>query len=199
MKKKKLIALTLCMALIVGIFAVGCSGEGSSQDDENQQVQEAGKDGSGALGAFSAQTLDGQTFTQEDLAEKDVTAINFWALTCGPCIVEIPDIAAFAKTLPAHAQVITVCLDGSMDVERAKEVLKDSGYEGITLISGDEGFQNICAQIQYTPTTMIVDKEGKLMGEEIIGRQEDLAGVYMDAMNKALKAMGKAELGNGQN
>lgn len=199
MKKKRRVALTLCMVLIVGMFAVGCSRVGSSQADENQQVQGAGEDESGVLGAFSAQTLEGQPFTQEDLAEKDVTAINFWALTCGPCIVEMPDIAAFAKTLPAHAQVITVCLDGGMDAERAKEVLKDSGYEGITLISGDEGFQNMCAQIQYTPTTMIVDKEGRLMGEEIIGRQEDLASVYTDAMNKALKAMGKAELGNGQN
>ncbi len=199
MKHKKKIAFLLCAVLIAGIFVTGCSGEDSSQTGGGQQAQGAGQAGKGNLGEFSARTLDGQIFTQEDFAKKDVTLINFWALTCGPCIVEMPDIAAFAKSLPDHVQIITVCLDGGMDAESAKAVLKDAGYEGVTLVSGDQGFQNICGQIQYTPTTITVDKEGNLVGEEIIGRQEDLARTYTDAINQGLRSMGKAELENGKN
>lgn len=202
MKPKKKITLMLCTVLIAGMFAVGCSGGEPSQSSENQQAggaAQAGESGFGALKSFQARTLEGDVFTQEDLAEKDVTAINFWSLTCGPCIVEMPDIAAFAKSLPDCAGMITVCLDGSMDAESAKAILKDAGYEGITLVSGDGDFQNMCDAVQYTPTTIIVDQEGNAVGEAIIGGQEDLAGVYTDAMNKALKAMGKAELENGEN
>lgn len=196
MKPKNKITLMLCTVLIAGMFAVGCSGGEPSQSSESQQVEERGF---GALKSFQARTLEGDTFTQEDLAEKDVTAINFWSLTCGPCIVEMPDIAAFAKSLPDCAGMITVCLDGSMDAESAKAILKDAGYEGITLVSGDGDFQNMCDAVQYTPTTIIVDQEGNVVGEAIIGGREDLAGVYTDAMNKALKAMGKEELENGEN
>ena len=36
---------------------------------------------------------------------KDVTVINFWALSCGPCIVEMPDLAEFAGALPDNVQL----------------------------------------------------------------------------------------------
>ena len=37
---------------------------------------------------------------------------SFWSLRCGPCIREMPDIAAYAGELPDNVRIITVCLDG---------------------------------------------------------------------------------------
>ena len=106
--------------------------------------------------SFTAATLDGGSFSQEDIAAKDVTVINFWSLMCGPCVEEMPDLAAFAKVLPDNVQVVTVCLDGTGDEESAKGILSEAGYEGVTLLSGDGDFKGLCDNIQYTPTTVLV-------------------------------------------
>lgn len=73
--------------------------------------------------------------------------------------------------------------------------LSEAGYEGVTLLSGDGDFKGLCDNIQYTPTTVLVDAEGNLMGDAIIGGQEDLSGTFLTAVNAALKSSGKAEIG----
>ncbi|MDE7016471.1 MAG: TlpA family protein disulfide reductase [Lachnospiraceae bacterium] len=148
------------------------------------------------LESFTAKTLEEGTFTEDDLAQKDVTVMNFWATFCGPCIVEMPDIAEFAETLPDNVQIVTVCLDGESDLEGVADILDQAGYAGITLLSGDGDFEALCRQVMYTPTTIVVDKDGNMIGDAIIGGQTDLAKSYTDAINKALLSMGKAELGS---
>lgn len=205
MKNRAKMILALGMSLALAAAIMGCSGEKEPsgagagvdvdvQEDGGTQPEESGL---GTLQSFEAGTLDGGTFTQEDIAAKDVTIVNFWSLTCGPCIEEMPDIAEFAKTLPDNVQLITVCLDGSSNTENAKGILQEAGFEGVTLISGTGDIQKVCGNIQYTPTTIVVDKDGNIIGEEIIGKREDLADVYTDAVNYALKGMGKAEIGDG--
>lgn len=92
MKKKVMFALLLC-----ALLAAGCAGEPEpAQDTQTVQSGEGGEAAPvgtaselGSLKSFTAGTLDGGVFTQEDIAAKEVTVVNFWAMTCGPCIVEI--------------------------------------------------------------------------------------------------------------
>ena len=72
--------------------------------------------------------------------------------------------------------------------------MSEAGYEGVTLLSGDGDFKDICDNIQYTPTTVVVDAEGNLVADAIIGGQEDLSGTFLTAVNAALKANGQAEI-----
>ena len=148
-----------------------------------------------SLKTFTAQTLDGGTFAQEDIKSKDVTVMNFWTTSCGPCIAEMPDLAAFQKALPENVQLVTVCLDAIWGAEEsAKKILQDSAYEGITLVSGDGDFANICNNIQYTPTTIFIDAEGNMVGDAIIGGQPNLSESFLEAVNAVLKSGGKAEI-----
>lgn len=194
MKNRKRMILVWTISLILAMSAAGCSSGKEDSSGSGVGRQETGN----ALKSFEAETLDGDAFTQADLAEKDVTIINFWSVLCGPCIEEMPDIAEFEKTVPENIGVITVCLDGSIDTESVKNILKDAGYEGTTLLTGTGDFQKICENIQYTPTTIVVDKEGNIVGEEIIGRQKDLETTYTDAVNDVLRKMGKEEIGDGK-
>ncbi len=202
MKRKKIIEGLFIALLVVGLFTAGCSektsGSGSTQAGKEQtesgRSESSEDDGiQASLSSFEAVTLDGGSFTQEDLASKDVTLINFWALTCPPCIREMPEIAAFSDSLPDNIQVVTVCLDGNTDEEYTKSILDEAGFHGVTLIAGSGDFMDVIYEIQYTPTTILVDKDGNLVGDVIIGGQEDLAGTYTDAVNRVLKQMGKAE------
>lgn len=168
--------------------------EKTTEETTKETEVSAGEHKLGSLKSFKAMTLDGAVFTEENIAEKEVTVINFWALTCSPCIAEMPDLAVFADKLPDNVQVVTVCLDGANKTEEVKDVLKKAGYTETTLVAGDGDFLEVCRKIQYTPSTIVVDQKGNIIGDAIIGRQKDLEQVYTDAVNKALETMGKAEI-----
>lgn len=174
MKIKRIFSLLLAL-LIFSMTLAGCSsGEGA--------------------GSFSANTLDGGTFTQKDIADKDLTVINFWGTFCSPCIAEMPALAEFEKALPDNVQLITICIDAQGNEQTAKDLLSQAGYEGVTLTGGDDGFNKMLDDIQAVPTTIFVGPDGKQVGKEIVGGPEDLSGTYLAAINKALKASGKAEI-----
>ena len=214
MKNRTWIITILGIILSCSILLDGCSKEqNGSQPSDEQNVSQAsdvppseGKDSvpeasdeRGILQSFSAKTLDGGTFTNEDFAEKDVTIINFWATFCGPCLAEMPDIAEFEKSLPDNVQLITVCLDGEGDTDGVESILNDAGYEGITLLSGDGDFEQVCGEILYIPTTIFVDQNGNMLGDAIVGGQADLEETYKTAINNTLLSMGKAEIGDETN
>lgn len=191
MNWKKSSALLLAAALLLALLA-GCGGK--TAPEESQPSQDAPAEGAaalGSLGSFTAATLDGGTFTQDDIAAKDVTVMNFWSLTCPPCIAEMPELADFAKALPDNAAVVTVCLDGYGNEDAAREVLEKAGFEGVTLISGDGDLLDLANSLMYTPTTVFADSQGALVGEAVIGGQEDLNAVFLAAVNQVLEAGGK--------
>lgn len=114
MKNTKLFALLLCAVLTISMLATGCSGGKTlpASSDNPAQSESGGNTSTGtaaelgSMKSFTAATLDGGTFTQEDIAAKDVTVINFWSLMCGPCVAEMPDIAAFSKALPDNVRMV---------------------------------------------------------------------------------------------
>lgn len=166
--------------------------EGSTDADSGAFNGTASKLGS--LVEFSADRLDGGTFTQDDIQSKDVTVINFWSLTCGPCITEMPELAEFEKALPDNVQVVTVCFDAAWAQDETRELLEECSFEGVTLIAFAGDLFDVCTNIQYTPTTVFVDSEGNLVGDSIIGTQENLSEMYLEAINTVLRAGGKAEI-----
>ena len=203
MKHKRISLFLSVIILAIGLIAAGCSGEeppvSTGQLPENEQEETKGqvetkKQESGSLQSFTAVTLDGGTFTQEDIQGKDVTVINFWATYCGPCLSEMPDLAEFAGALPENVQVVTVCLDGAGDQETAERILSEAGYEGVTLLSGDGDFLTLCGSIRYVPTTVFVDGEGNLWGEVIIGGQTNLSEAFLKQVNALLQDRGKEEI-----
>ena len=200
MKYKKSVAMLLCAAA-AGLLITGCAKEPSQTPDISPAASSVvsssapdtpdSPDSSenlasqlGSLESFSAVTLEGGSFTQDDIAAKDATVINFWALTCRPCIAEMPDLAAFAGALPDNVQVITVCLDGAGNEETVQSVLDEA----------DGDLVDLAWNVIYTPTTVCADSEGKLIGKTIIGGQRDLEGTLLTAVNEVLKDGGKAEI-----
>lgn len=148
----------------------------------------------GSLKSFQAERLGGGKFTQEDFAKYDVTVVNFWSTLCGPCIDELPAIARLAEKLPGNVQIITVCLDTDTMPGEAENIIEKAGFKGITLTKGDGDFKTVYDEIEYTPTTIFVDKEGNTIGEAITSAPENLEDTYMQYINSTLKTLGKPEI-----
>ena len=200
-KIRKVTALAIGTILSFGLIFGGCSGkEDSSKDSQAGSDVEADVESDAELAKFVAKTLSGDSYTQDDLAEVDVTLFNFWATYCAPCIREMPEVAEFVKKLPDNVRIVTVCLDGQGNEEKAEELLAGAGFEGTTLIAGvtfeeDAGdFKTLCRNIMYTPTTLVIDADGNIVGDAIIGVQKDLEKTYTEAINGCLTLLGKEEI-----
>ena len=182
-----------------GQAQAGASGESEAQNGEAAagSIRQEPEYTFTNLNKFQAAALDGSEFTQDDFADRDVTVINFWALTCGPCIAEMPDLAELEKALPDNVQLITVCLDGGGSEELVEYVLEESGFEGITLVWGDGDLVTLSSELRYTPTTVFVDSEGNMAGDVVVGGKENLSEFYTQRINDILTGMGKAEISIG--
>ena len=147
------------------------------------------------LNSFTARTLDGGSFTAADLSGADLTVINIWSTTCGPCIREMPELAEFAAGLPDTVRVMTWCIDAeySPDAANIGQFLDDCGFHGITLTSGDGDMETFLEELQYTPTTVFLDSSGNLLSEPLIGAG-DIETQYTVQINAGLKKLGKETL-----
>ncbi|MCI8604851.1 MAG: TlpA family protein disulfide reductase [Ruminiclostridium sp.] len=190
-------------AVLISVILASCTARKSEESDYMGSIASSdsaqtdapeNKSGITSPNSFTAVTLDGGEYTADDFSEADVTVINIWSTTCGPCIREMPEIAEYEKTLPDNVKLITWCLDGAYDSEYTKELLSSLGYEGITLIGGDGDLEKMYFDIMYTPTTLFVDSDGNIVGEALIGSPEKLAETYTELINKTLKALGKEEM-----
>lgn len=143
------------------------------------------------LHTFEAKTLDGSSFSPEDFADADVTAINIWSTTCGPCVREMPELAEYAKTLPENLRIMTWCLDADVSTSSADiaQYLKECGFTGITLASGNGDLETLYQQLMYTPTTIFVDANGDLVAEPLIGAGS-IAARYSEQFDAALDSLG---------
>jgi thiol-disulfide isomerase/thioredoxin len=168
-------------AAIIFLLTAGCgNSDGPAQYD-----------GLTSLNSFTAATLDGNEFTEKNFSDYDVTIINVWSTTCGPCINEMPHLAEYQKNLDDNVQMITYCMDGSSKGDKAREILDGSGYEGITLIEGDKDLETFSDEIRYFPTTIFVDSKGNIIGEALIGAPSDFKKAYDVKLSNTFLLLGK--------
>ena len=126
--------------------------------------------------AFEGKDLDGNTVKSDELFSANaVTVVNFWFTTCNPCVGELGELDALNKELANKGGsligVNSFTLDGDEKaIAEAKEVLAKKGatYQNIYFGSdGDAGkfVENVFAY----PTTYVVDRNGNIVGEPIVG------------------------------
>ena len=197
MKIKTIILLPALFVL--ALFSASCSVTENIPDDNAAGSGSAAADRSSEndfpdICSFNATTLDGGEFSEADLEGYDLTMINIWQTSCGPCVREMPQLADLNTLLPENVQMITYCLDGGYFPEEAASILAKAGLEALCLTDSDGDMLDLINVVMYVPTTVFVDSGGRQIGEAQIGAPRNAADFYKDAINQALRQLGKDEM-----
>ena len=126
--------------------------------------------------SFEGKDLDGNEVKSDELFSANaVTVVNFWFTTCNPCVGELSELDALNKELAdkggALIGVNAFTLDGDETaISDAKDVLAKKGatYQNVYFDSSSAAGA-FTANIFAFPTTYVVDRNGNIVGEPIVG------------------------------
>ena len=157
-----------------------------SMEDKNMSMEE---DSSEKFPSFEGMDLEGNPVTSELFKENSVTVVNFWFSSCAPCIAELSELNALNEELKLKGGAViginadTIGGDESMIME-AKSILEKKGakYQNIYFPADSEAGK-LTYSITAFPTTVVVDRNGNIVGEAILG------GINNEAQMKALQAI----------
>lgn len=156
--------------------------EGKVMPDDSME-----DDSSEKFPAFEGSDLGGNPVTSELFKENSVTVVNFWFSTCAPCIAELSELNALNEDLKLKGGAViginadTIGGDESMIME-ARSILEKKGamYQNIYFPVESEAGQ-LTYSITAFPTTVVVDRNGRMVGEPILG------GINNEAQMKMLQ------------
>ena len=147
--------------------------------------------------SFEGKDLDGNEVKSDKLFSANaVTVVNFWFTTCSPCVGELGELDALNKELAdkggALIGVNTITLDGDeAAISEAKDVLAKKGatYQNVYFDSDGEAGK-FTANIFAYPTTYVIDRNGNIVGEPIVGAitEKNQAETLQSLIDQAIAA-----------
>lgn len=192
--------VTLLMAITIIVSLAACSGGNggttpSSNSTSSANATESAQAGENAFPKFTGTDFDGNSVDESIFAKNDVTLLNFWFNGCAACVNEMPNLEKLnAKLREKNAELVGVNVEAGESgdaLTEAKDILSKQGatYRNIMITDGDA--KNYIAKIFGFPTTVLVDKNGNIIGEPIVGSIDD-----EKRMGEILKMVDDAKAGN---
>ena len=136
-------------------------------------------DSTSVFHGFKGKDLDGNNVDESLFAQNKVTVVNFWFSGCKPCVEELSKLNELNDTIKKMGGEVvginTDTLDDNQDgIKEAKEILKAQGasYKNLTFDS-DSTVGKYAGNIMAFPTTVLVDKDGNIVGEPFMGGIND--------------------------
>ena len=125
--------------------------------------------------SFTGKDFDGNDVDSSLFEKNAFTVVNFWFNECSPCVGELGDLNELnEKVKEQGGEVIGVnigALDGNeKTIEAAKKLLEAKGasYRNIYFDASSEA-GTFALNILAFPTTYVVDRNGNLVGDPIMG------------------------------
>lgn len=141
----------------------------------------------GKTGAdFSLTGMDGKTYTLSAVAkQKKTILLNFFSITCGPCLEELPVLQKFQETYGSQGLMIFIIGDES--ISQLKDFAKEKGYT-LMFLHDKGGATSRKYDVFGIPRSFLLDSSLKI--------QLDLHGYgpsHQQKMETAIQSMLKGE------
>ena len=118
---------------------------------------------------FSATDLDGRPISLQQYRGK-VVLLDFWAVWCGPCLGEMPNVKRVYDTYRDQGfDIIGISLD--TDEARLRNYLKENGIQWRQIFSGQKWESPLAQQygIRAIPAPCLIARDGTLISREARG------------------------------
>ncbi len=123
---------------------------------------------------LAGNTPDNGTYSLSQLRGK-ITLIDFWASWCAPCRRENPNVVkVYNKYHSKGFDILGVSLD--QDADRWREAIQKDGlpWHHISDLGGWQSKHAALYSVQSIPTTVLVDKDGKILARNLRGEQLEM-------------------------
>ncbi len=158
--KAKIFGVAFMFLVIIGIYGAWQYTLPSSNNNPNTNKQEAP--------LFALNDLNGNTVALKNLTGK-VVILNFFDTHCPPCINEIPYLKELREQHNIGSLVIlSIDVDPYHDTVELLQQFRDDQQITWPILVGTANVADDYS-IQYTPTTVLVDKQGSIYETPIIG------------------------------
>lgn len=119
---------------------------------------------------FQTKDFDGKEVDQTIFAEHAVTVVNFWYNECSPCVEELPALQALHEELQEKGGAVLGINADHYSNEDSREILSAQHvtYQNLSFDPDSEAGK-ATKTIQAFPTTILFDRNGKQVGEPIVG------------------------------
>ena len=151
----------------------------SAASESSDNASSKSDESTGVFKGFKGKDLDGNDVDDSLFAKNKVTVVNFWFSGCKPCVGELSKLNELNEKLKEMGGEVvginTDTLDDNQDgIKEAKEILKAKGasYKNLTFDS-DSTVGKYAGNIMAFPTTVLVDKDGNIVGEPFMGGIDD--------------------------
>ena len=143
---------------------------GSDSTDQNDSSEEISP-----FNSFSGKDLDGNSVDESLFSNNAVTVVNFWFTGCKPCVAELSKLNELNDAIKSMGGEVvginTETFDGNEDaIKEAAAILDSQGakYRNIS-IDSDSSIGKYASDIMAFPTTILVDRNGNIVGEPMLG------------------------------
>ena len=130
-----------------------------------------------SIAPFTTKTVEGEEFSDKDLAKYDLTMVNVFATWCTSCVEEIPALEKLHQEMKEKGMnIIGVVMDAADDngenqeaIDVAKQIKQKTGASYPFLLPEETGLNGRSKNIMAFPETFFVDKNGHIVGETYSG------------------------------
>ena len=162
--------------------------------DSSDSSSSNSADAAAVFQGFKGKDLDGNDVDESLFAQNKVTVVNFWFSGCKPCVEELSKLNELNDEIKKMGGEVvginTDTLDNNQDgIKEAKEILKAQGasYKNLT-VDSDSTVGKYAGNIMAFPTTVLVDKDGNIIGEPFMGGINDQSN-YEQLMKQIQSAL----------
>lgn len=167
--KKRITVIFMAVILLLAFSACG-----EAEESKNQmfgEIPDEYKAGDIPVD-FEVELLDGETVRLSDFKGK-VVLLNFWFITCRPCVAELP---AFEMLQEEFADDLVVLAVNSRDRRaEVEEFIREKGY---TFDVGVDRNGIIEYPLRLAPYTLIIDREGVISSVRMGAYEDDAQPMY---------------------
>jgi thiol-disulfide isomerase/thioredoxin len=171
------------LVVLIFIFVISLARTSLKDQDQAQSLSDYGF---GRIGAFKTTDMRGNAVDESIFKEKSLTFINYWATWCGPCRDELPEFQSLYDQYKDKVAFVTIVDDGK-DNAAAGEMAGAYLSSFINLLPEKNLVQPIMSG--YVPTSVVVNNDGYLMLDQIIGSHS--MEEYSSFLDKALELVEK--------